>query len=57
MRPAGASVSERAPWLNCGTLLALAGFAVFVLLGIVLGQMLCYGPGGMGEGSLKHLGR
>jgi hypothetical protein len=50
-------VGERAPWLNCGTLFALAGFAVFVLFGAVLVQMLCHGPGGMGEGSLKHLGR
>jgi hypothetical protein len=30
--------------------LALAGFAVFVVLGIALAQILCYGPGGAGTG-------
>lgn len=43
-------------FLNCGTLLALAGFCVFVFLGIVLVQMLCHGPGGAGVGSLRYPG-
>ncbi|MGH7559217.1 MAG: hypothetical protein ACREMD_15830 [Gemmatimonadota bacterium] len=39
---------ERGPprFLNCGTLLALFGVAVFALLGFVLSQILCHGPGG-----------
>lgn len=44
-------MSERVPWLNCGTLLALAGFCVFAVLGLVLAQVLCYGPGGMDAGA------
>lgn len=40
--------------INCGTLLALAGFGVFVILGIVLFQILCYGPGGVGGSSLME---
>lgn len=46
MRPGRAD--ERAPsrFLNCGTALALAGLGVFVLLGFVLFQILCHGPGG-----------
>lgn len=34
-------------WLNCGTILALLGVAVFVVLAIVLVQILCHGPGGL----------
>lgn len=49
-------MSERPDWFNCGTLLALAGFGVFVVLGIALVQILCYGPGGMGQSSLKYPG-
>lgn len=39
---------ERGPprFVNCGTLLALLGLGVFVLLGYVLIQILCHGPGG-----------
>lgn len=39
---------ERGPprFINCGVLMALAGLAVFALLGWVLAQILCYGPGG-----------
>lgn len=33
--------------VNCGTLLAMLGVVVFVILAIVLVQMLCYGPGGL----------
>lgn len=50
-RPAGAG-----RWLNCGTLLALAGLAVFVVLGLALAQILCHGPGGAGGGSLRYPG-
>ena len=32
---------------NCGVVLALAGLGVFLLLGWVLVQILCYGPGGV----------
>ncbi|HUP00483.1 MAG TPA: hypothetical protein VM737_03055 [Gemmatimonadota bacterium] len=42
--------------MNCGTLLALAGVAVFVVLGYVLAQILCYGPGGAGAGSMRYPG-
>lgn len=42
--------------LNCGTILALAGFAVFVVLAIALVQILCHGPGGAGAGSLRFPG-
>ncbi|MBW3660260.1 MAG: hypothetical protein KY397_01325 [Gemmatimonadetes bacterium] len=34
-------------YVNCGTLLALLGVAVFVILAIVLVQMLCHGPAGL----------
>ncbi|MGH7565140.1 MAG: hypothetical protein ACREK5_12070 [Gemmatimonadota bacterium] len=39
---------ERGPprFVNCGTVLALFGLGVFVLLGYVLLQILCHGPGG-----------
>jgi len=33
-------------WINCGTLLALLGVVVFVILGIALFQILCHGPAG-----------
>ncbi len=49
-------MSDRAPWLNCGTVLALAGGLVFLALGIVLLQILCHGPGGMGAGSMRYPG-
>lgn len=49
-------MAERARWLNCGTLLALAGFGVFLILAIVLFQILCYGPGGLAGGSLLRPG-
>lgn len=34
-------------WINCGTLLALFGVLVFVVLAVILVQILCYGPGGL----------
>ena len=39
---------ERGPprFVNCGVLMALAGLAVFAVLGWVLIQILCHGPGG-----------
>ena len=43
-------------YLNCGTLMALAGLGVFALLGYALFQILCYGPGGAGAGSLRYPG-
>jgi hypothetical protein len=43
--------AEVSRWLNCGTLLALLGVLVFVILGIALFQILCYGPGGAAPGS------
>jgi ABC-type antimicrobial peptide transport system permease subunit len=33
-------------WLNCGTLLALLGVLVFVILGIAVFQILCHGAAG-----------
>jgi hypothetical protein len=36
--------------------MALGGLLVFVLLGLILGQILCYGPGGAGQGSLRFPG-
>lgn len=41
---------RRPAWLNCGTLLAVAGVLVFVVLAIVLVQILCWGPGGLAPG-------
>lgn len=44
-------------WLNCGTLLALLGVLVFVILGIALFQILCYGPAGEpGSGWMRFPG-
>jgi hypothetical protein len=43
-------------WINCGTLLAVAGFGVFLVLAIALIQILCLGPGGAGTGSLRYPG-
>lgn len=36
-------------WLNCGTVLAMAGVLVFALLTVVLVQILCHGPGGIAD--------
>ncbi|MEJ2151938.1 MAG: hypothetical protein P8Y29_03050 [Gemmatimonadota bacterium] len=43
-------------YVNCGTLMALAGLGVFALLGYALFQILCYGAGGAGVGSLRYPG-
>ncbi|CAN5235596.1 MAG: hypothetical protein H0W36_00960 [Gemmatimonadetes bacterium] len=48
---------ELSRYINCGTVLAFLGFSVFVVLGIALAQILCYGPGGAGTGgSLRYPG-
>ena len=41
-------------WFNCGTLLALAGLAVFALLGFAATQMVCYGPGGADPAARRY---
>lgn len=46
MKPNGGDESGPPRFVNCGVLLALAGLGVFVLLGFVLFQILCHGPGG-----------
>lgn len=44
-------------WLNCGTLLALFALTVFLTLGFVLFQILCYGPAaGPGSGWMRFPG-
>lgn len=49
-------MSRLPSWLNCGTLAALAGFFVFVILAYVLVQILCYGPGGAAQSSFEYPG-
>lgn len=47
---------ELSRYLNCGTLLSLVGVGVFLILGYILAQILCFGPGGAGTGSLRYPG-
>ena len=43
-------------FINCGTVMAVAGFLVFALLGYVVVQFLCYGMGGAAGGSMRFPG-
>lgn len=43
---------DRRRWLNCGTVMAGLGFAVFAFFGAILLRMLCEGTGGATASSL-----
>lgn len=45
-------MADRRAWLNCGTVMAGLGFALFAFFGAILVQMMCEGSGGAGASSL-----